>query len=108
MFMVERITVWFEGPQHATDEIVLLVLLTAGPGGVVGAGVSVDYSDLLPNFSVSGFRRFNTSTSGRRCLTTGIGETSNMPPFIDNINALSFPYASFGLGLPASPTANTC
>jgi hypothetical protein len=43
-----------------TDNITLLVLLTAGSGGVVGAGVSVDYSATLPTLSVSNFRRFDT------------------------------------------------
>ena len=31
-----------------TDTITLGLIITAGPGGVVGAGVSVDYSNMLP------------------------------------------------------------
>jgi hypothetical protein len=84
-----------------TDNIVLLVRLTAGAGGVVGAGVSVDYSDLLPGFSTSGFRTFTTGSQ----LTNTLGAVSDIPPFVDNINAISFPYASVGHGLPAGASA---
>ncbi len=87
------------------DRITLGVIVTAGPGGVVGAGVSVDYSNLLPIFSVDGFRRLNTSTPGRRWLLQGVGNTSDIPPFIDNINATSLVWYGAGIGLPSGQTA---
>jgi hypothetical protein len=77
------------------------VLITAGPGGILGAGVSVDYSAALPKYSVVSFRRFNT----KPFLPTSLGVDSNMPPFIDNINAASVPFLSQGVGLPAGATA---
>jgi hypothetical protein len=87
-----------------TDNITLGVIITAGPGGVVGAGVSVDYSNVLPLFSVNNFGNFTTITPDYWLIAT-VGVTSDMPPFIDNINALSFPYNTAGIGLPAGQSA---
>jgi hypothetical protein len=87
-----------------TDNITLVVLLTAGPGGVVGAGVSVDYSNVLPFFNVIGFRNFTTQLP-EPWLIGRLGVTSDMPPFIDNFSAVSLPWASNGLGLPAGASA---
>jgi hypothetical protein len=39
-----------------TDTITLGLIITAGPGGLVGAGVSVDYSNVPPSFSVNDFQ----------------------------------------------------
>jgi len=83
-----------------SDNITLLVLLTAGPSGVLGAGVSVNYIE-VPNFSVTNFRRFNT----KPFLPSFLGTISNQPPYIDNVNAASSPATGAGLGLPAGGTA---
>jgi hypothetical protein len=84
-----------------SDNLTAIVLITAGPGGILGAGVSVDYSDSLPKFSVVNFRRFNT----KPFLPSSLGVLSNKPPLIDNINAASQPFLSNGVGLPAGNTA---
>jgi hypothetical protein len=84
-----------------SDNITLLVVLTAGAAGVIGAGVSVDYSAALPTLSVSTFRRFDTIPH----LPTSLGSISDIPPFIDNINAGAFDFLAVGLGLPAGQSA---
>ena len=87
-----------------SDSITLGVIITAGAGGVIGVGVSVDYSNVLPFFSVINFRELPTANPNA-WLTTSIGVTSDMPPFIDNINALSLPNLGLGIGVPAGQTA---
>ncbi len=85
-----------------TDTITLGVIVVAGPAGLVGAGVSVDYSNLLPSFSVNDFQRLATVPF----LPGWLGVTSDMPPFIDNFSALSLlPHGGLGLGLPPGQTA---
>jgi hypothetical protein len=88
-----------------TDNITLGVIITAGPGGLVGAGVSVDYSDVLPSLSVNGFQSL-TTTSPFYWLPVGLGVISDIPPFIDNFSALAIiPNAGLGFGLPAGQSA---
>ena len=89
----------------ASNTITLGVIITAGTGGVIGAGVSVDYSNVLPSLSVADFRRLPTSTPNRRWLPDTIGVTTDIPPFIDNIHALALPWFGTGIGLPAGATA---
>ena len=87
----------------ASDYITLAVIITAGTGGVVGGGVSVDYSSVLQFISGVDFRRFTTVSSD--WLTGHFGGTSNLPPFIDNINAVAVPYTGSGSGVPADESA---
>ncbi len=86
-----------------TDTITLGLIITAGPGGVVGAGVSVDYSNMLPTFSVNGFQRLTTFP----WFVSSFGVISDIPPFINNFSSHSaFPFAGgHGLGLPAGQSA---
>ena len=84
-----------------TSNITLAVILTAGAGGIGGAFVSVDYSEFLPEMSVVDFRRFNTEPF----LPISLGMTSDIPPFIDNINAVAAPFLNLGIGLPVGVTA---
>jgi hypothetical protein len=87
-----------------SDNIALAVILTAGPGGSMGAGVSVNYNELLPMMSVSGFQSL-TTTVPSTYLLFHLGNTTNQSPYIDNINAASLPAGGLGLGLPASQSA---
>jgi hypothetical protein len=95
----------------SSDEITLLVQVTAGPNGFVGGSVSVDYTDLTelasgPGVTVTAFQSFTTTIPGFY-LPTGIGPTSNQPPIIDSINATAITFTSpaNGIGLPAGQTA---
>jgi hypothetical protein len=92
----------------SSDEITLLVQVTAGPKGVVGGSVSVDYSEFIgagtPDMSVTGFQSF-TTTLPFKYFTANLGSTSVIGPLIDNINTSSQPFLSNGNGLPAGATA---
>lgn len=84
--------------------ITLVAILTAGPDGSWGAGVSVNYGDALPQVSVLGFQSM-TTTKPFVYLPLSSGTTTDQSPYIDHINALADPPAGFGLGLPAGGTA---
>jgi len=97
-----------------SDNMTLAVILTAGPNGSWGAGVSVNYGDALPRISAVGFQSSTTSAVGFQSSTTTLplpylpihpGTTTNRSPYIDNINAASLPTLGFGLGLPAGQSA---
>jgi hypothetical protein len=89
-----------------TDEIVLLVLLTAGPNGVIGGGVSLDYNDALPKVSVTGFQSFLTKHSNFGAwFPSSLGTTTDLGGVIDNINATAVPFTGTGIGLPAGESA---
>jgi hypothetical protein len=85
-----------------TDSITLGVIITAGPNGLQGGGVSVDYSDAVPKLSVTAFRRVDT-TKPLPYLNESLGETTDTGTRIDNINAACC--VSSGIGLPAGNTA---
>jgi len=82
-----------------SDEITLGVILTAGPYGSCGAGVSVNYGDALSELNVVGFQSF-TTTQPLPYLPLHLGSTTDRPPYIDNINAAAAPRVGFGIGLP--------
>jgi hypothetical protein len=88
-----------------TDNVTLGVIITAGPGGVVGGGVSVNYGDALYALSVVDFRSMTTTQPAY--LPSGLGATSNIPPYIDNINATAAPFLNppVGMGLPPGVSA---
>jgi hypothetical protein len=85
-----------------TDNITLGVIITAGPGGVAGGGVSVNYEDAMPMLSVLGFQSL-TTTLPLMYLPMHLGTTTNQSPYIDNINATIGP--DNGIGLPAGQSA---
>lgn len=66
-----------------SDSITLAVVVTAGPKGVQGGGVSVDYSDALPKLSVGAFRSLNTFPS----MPDGLGTTIDTGSRVQNINS---------------------
>jgi hypothetical protein len=89
-----------------TDNITLAVILTAGPGGSWGGGVSVDYNDAIPKLGLIAFRRVST-TKPKAYLPNSLGSvdaTSNTG-WVQNINAAALPTGGQGLGLPANGTA---
>jgi hypothetical protein len=89
----------------ASDNMTLLVLLTAGDGGSIGGTVSVDYGDLIPSYSVTDFKGLLTKPPGQRWLTFFAGDWTNQPPIIDAIGAIAAPTISNGLGLPPGGSA---
>jgi len=90
-----------------TESITLVVILTAGPAGSLGGGVSVDYGELVGLASVTGFQSLKTkkSTNTDAWLPLTIGTTTDQPTFIDNINAAASPPTDAGIGLPAGQSA---
>jgi hypothetical protein len=87
-----------------TEDITLGVILTAGPGGSVGGGVSVNYGDALPKLGVTAFRSLQT-TKPLMYLPNEVSPPTNQSPFIDNINALALLSINSGIGLPPSQSA---
>jgi hypothetical protein len=81
--------------QHTSSVVTLQVILTAGPNGSQGAGVSVDYSGVLPGISVTTF----AATVGGP-LPLLLGTVSDTGSRVENINSASFP-PSVGTGLAA-------
>ncbi len=88
------------GSLAVTDNITLGVIITAGPQGIIAAGVSVNYGGALPNLSVTDFGSLTTVPF----LPTDLGAAINEPPFIDFINAAA-PPIGLGIGLPAGASA---
>jgi hypothetical protein len=87
-----------------SDNITLGVILTAGPNGSIGGGVSVNYGGALPKLGVVGFQSFAT-TLPLAYLPLNLGSTTNQSPYIDNINAASVPPLGLGIGLPPGASA---
>jgi hypothetical protein len=88
----------------ASDHITLGVILTAGPKGSWGAGVSLNYGKALPTLSVTGFQSLK-STLPSAYLRHPLGTTTNQSPYVVNINAAASPPIGFGIGLPAGKSA---
>jgi hypothetical protein len=87
-----------------TDSITLGVIITAGPNGLQGAGVSMNYMDAVPKLSVAAFRRMSTTKPGPY-LPGDLGEVTNEPAgWVQNINAACCGGLA-GIGLPAGNTA---
>jgi len=87
-----------------SDNITLGVILTAGPNGSVGGGVSVNYGDALPKLGVVGFQSL-TTTLPLAYLPVNLGTTTDRSPYIDNINAAAAPPVGVGIGLPPGASA---
>ena len=80
----------------ATSSIITLqVILTAGPNGSQGAGVSVDYGATVGKLVVLGY-----ASTPSDALPLTFGTTIDTGSRIENINSASFPPIS-GLGLSA-------
>jgi len=86
---------------NTSSTYTLNIILTAGTEGSIGGGVSINYGDALPIFSVTNFRSFDTEPF----LTMHLGTTTNQSPYIDNINAGSASVLGMGIGLPAGVSA---
>ena len=87
-----------------TDNITLGVILTAGPNGSIGGGVSVNYGDAMPTLSVVQFQSLTTTLPWPYLPINPIVST-DQPPFIDNINSAAAPPVGFGIGLPPGQSA---
>ncbi|MBW1844089.1 MAG: PEP-CTERM sorting domain-containing protein [Deltaproteobacteria bacterium] len=76
-----------------SSSITLQVILTAGPAGSQGAGVSVDYSGALPGVTVTTF----AATIGGP-LPLLLGTPADTGSRVENVNSASFPpYVGTGL-----------
>jgi hypothetical protein len=78
-----------------SSSVVLDVVLTAGPGGSIGAGVSVDYGQFSATLDVTDF----ASTPGD-ALPIVLGATTDTGSRVENINSVGFA-ANPGNGLAA-------
>ena len=89
-------------PVSGSSSITLNVIVTAGPAGVVGAGVSVDYSGAL---SVIGYA--STPGTPPNLLPSRFSLTTDTGSRIHNINAYALlpPIGNVGIGLPAGASA---
>jgi hypothetical protein len=83
----------------ASSAVTLQVILTAGPAGSAGAGVSVDYGGVL--LVVTGIG----NPPGGSELAVTLGSTIDTGSRVENINSTSFPPASIGTGLAAGASA---
>jgi hypothetical protein len=79
-----------------SSAVTLQVILTTGPNGSRGAGVSVDYSGVLSSLVVIGYM----STPGGG-LPIMLGTTSDTGSRVENINSASIP-PHVGSGLPSA------
>jgi hypothetical protein len=75
-----------------SDAAVLRVILTAGPQGSQGAGVSVDYSQ------VTGLTVVSFASTFGGALPIALGSTTDTGLRVENVNSASFPpYVGTGL-----------
>jgi hypothetical protein len=95
-----RLGEWIDSVVES-DNITLAVILTAGPGGSMGASVSVEYFNIWWPSAVVQFRSLRTPM----VLPVKLGTTTHQPPFIDNINANAVPMFEAGIGLAAGQSA---
>jgi hypothetical protein len=90
----------------ASDNITLAVIITAGPVGSAGGSVSVNYSDVVPQLSVTGFQSL-TTTKPFFYLPLALGTAFDSGTVIDGLNAGAAPDVGegLGIGLPSGVTA---
>ncbi|MCH7645124.1 MAG: PEP-CTERM sorting domain-containing protein [Myxococcales bacterium] len=90
-------SVTFEG-LNTSETITLSVILTAGPAGSTGAGVSVDYSAAVGKLSVIAFS--STPSAGLdSALPLSVGDTIDTGSQVQNINSLALIPFLFGVGI---------
>jgi hypothetical protein len=88
---------------YTSSVTTLQVILTAGPNGSQGAGVSVDYSGVLPSISVTTF----AATVGGP-LPLLLGTLSDTGSRVENVNSASLPpYVGTGLAAGQSHQLGT-
>jgi len=81
-----------------SSNITLQVILTAGPAGSTGAGVSVDYSAAVGTLSVIGYA--STPSAGLdSALPLTVGDTIDTGSQVQNINSLALIPFLFGVGI---------
>jgi len=80
---------------NSSSQITLQVILTAGPNGSQGAGVSIDYSGVLSALEVIGYRSTPTGS-----LPFQLGSTTDTRTRVQNINSAALP-PYIGTGLAA-------
>jgi hypothetical protein len=88
----------------ASDSITLGVILTAGPSGSAGGGVSVEYDGAIPSLVVDHFVAV-TTTQPFFYLPQQLGVTADTGTTIDNINAAADIGLGLGIGMPPGTTA---
>ena len=81
-----------------SSSITLQVILTAGPDGSQGAGVSVDYSSAGGTLSVIGYASTPSAGFGS-ALPITVGDTIDTGSQIQNINSLALIPFGFGTGI---------
>ena len=79
-----------------SSTITLQVILTAGPAGSTGAGVSVDYSQVA-GLTVTSFA--STPCTNPCSLPSTLGTTTDTGSRVENINSAAIIFAGFGTGL---------
>ncbi len=83
---------------NLSSAITLQVILTAGPNGSYGGGVSVDYSATAGKLVMLGYSSTPSDPAGDNLLPIALGETTDTGMRIENISSVSFP-PFFGTGL---------
>ncbi len=85
---------------NSSSAITLQVILTAGPNGSEGAGVSVDYGATKGKLVVLGYA--NTPSEGfDSALPIQLGDPIDTGSRIENINSVAIPPLGIGTGLAA-------
>ena len=89
-----------------TDSITLGVLITAGPGSILTAGVDVDYRSAQPKLSVGGFQAFST-TRPLVYLPLLLFDPPNnfVDGWVQFLGAGSQPFQGLGIGLSPGASA---
>ncbi|MCH7644319.1 MAG: hypothetical protein IH974_05730, partial [Myxococcales bacterium] len=75
---------------NLSSAITLQVILTAGPNGSYGAGVSVDYNATAGKLVVLGFSSTPSDPEGDNLLPLQLGEPIDTGTRIENINSVAF------------------
>ncbi|HEX9815171.1 MAG TPA: PEP-CTERM sorting domain-containing protein [Myxococcota bacterium] len=80
-----------------SSNLTLHVILTAGPKGSMGAGVSIDYSDAIGKVEMIGF----SSTGADSIFPIVLGSTYDTGSAVRNVNGACLPGAGLGSCLGA-------
>ena len=83
---------------NLSSAITLQVILTAGPNGSYGGGVSVDYGATAGKLVMLGYSSTPSDPAGDNLLPIQLGEPLDTGRRIENINSVAFP-PFFGTGL---------
>jgi uncharacterized membrane protein len=83
---------------NLSSAITLQVILTAGPNGSYGAGVSIDYNPTAGKLVMLGYSSTPSDPEGDNLLPLQLGDPIDTGTRIENINSVAFP-PFFGTGL---------